>query len=354
MKRIIFLFTASIFPILSIAEQQATVPASTCFLEQYSESVDCPSNSQVFIPMQHSMEMFEHDLACLKEAEQMIEMSVCFMGGKILKQLLAVFNERLKARPELEVYILGSPMLLTDHDYREIALLRNNYPDRFHLQLTVSTPCESLEYRVTDNHIKCMIVDEKYFSIGGTNFDEALCTDGRFTPPPVEGASPARSILPRGVRDYDIVGKGSLAKEIRAVFHKHYALWEHYEQHSYADFINDPEYFADKSHYKPLDPSKPQAQVVAIDHSAEQIATSNAQLFVSGPHQAKANCIAQEYARLIKGAKQEIVIGNLYSNPSPPICDALKQSVARGVALTYITNGRYSDSPFFCQFFFLR
>lgn len=302
----------------------------------------------LFIPLRHSLEMLDYDLACIKEAKQSIEMSLCFMGGKVFKKLLTAYEERLKNNPLVRIYILGSPMLLVSQDLDELNRLKDKYPGRFKFQLTMGAPQIFPDYCMSDNHIKCMIVDEKYFSLGGTNFDEALCTEGTTTPPR-PGGSLARDHLPAGNRDYDIVGRGFLAKELRMLFFKHFALWKHYEEGK--DFIDNPEYFADKTEYYTLDSKKGQAQVSCMDNSDKKVITSKAKLFLSGPYQKGKNDIAKEYVRLMNSAQKEIVIGNLYSCPRESIYNAMKDALQRGVGLTYVTNGNYTGAPFYCNFF---
>jgi phosphatidylserine/phosphatidylglycerophosphate/cardiolipin synthase-like enzyme len=307
-------------------------------------------NQHLFIPTRHGLEMFEYDLACIKQAEQFIEMSPCFMGGKILDRLLDAFEERLENSSELEVFLMGSPMLLLNKDHKRLQHLLNKYKGRFHLEYTESIPNIFPEYCPTDNHIKCLIVDEKYFSIGGTNFDEALCTEGTYTPEPRGDTTPARGHLPSGMRDYDIVGKGPIAKELRIHFYKHYALWKHFNESK--EFIKDPEFFANQNAYCSINKDKPQAHVDLIDFSEKKVIANDVKLIISGP-QDDQNKITSEYVRLISLAKKEIVIGNLYSNPAIPILEVLKKAVTHHLSLTFITNGFYPDSPFFSQFIYM-
>lgn len=304
----------------------------------------------IFIPVKHSVEMFEYVLASIRNAQQSIEMSLCFTGGDLLCQLLNAFDERLKNVEDLQVYLMASPILLVEKDHVAFDTLKKKYPGRVHVLFTAPVPLIFPEYSTSDNHLKCTIVDERYFTFGGTNYDEACCTEGTFTPPHASGSS-IRDHMPSGVRDYDVVGRGPMAKELRKAFYQHFALWSHYNDNR-DNFIMDPDHFAENSFYRPIDPHKGRAIVQQIDKSQKKIFVDNVKLYISGPLD-KPNKVTQEYERLVSLAENEIVIGNLYSNPHESIHEALKKAVNRGVNLTYITNGNYDGSPYFNQFFYM-
>lgn len=304
----------------------------------------------IFIPVTHSLHMFEYALACIRNAQQSIEMSCCYTGGEILHQLLDAFDERLRNVSDLKIHVIASPILLLDEDHESIEKLQQKYPGRFNLLLTAPVPVIFPEYATSDNHLKCLIVDERYFSFGGTNYDDSCCTEGTFTPPHVTGSA-VREHMPHGVRDYDVVGRGPVAEALRKEFYKHYALWSHYGKNP-DDFIIDPEVFAENNGYTPIDPNKGRAIVLQIDQGKEALHVGTVKLIMSGPND-KPNKITKEYERLIDLAEKEIVIGNLYACPVEAIHEALKKSVNRGVALTYVTNGNYDHSPYFNQYFYL-
>ena len=69
-----------------------------------------------------------------------------------------------------------------------------------------------------------------------------------------------------------------------------------------------------------------------------------------GAHQ-KTNKISKKYAELIKNAKEEIVIGNLYFSPVKSIFQAFLESVNREVDLTVITNGISDLTPVYTEAF---
>ena len=199
-----------------------------------------------------------------------------------------------------------------------------------------------------DNHAKCFIVDEKYFSLGGTNLDVAACTEGTWTPPRNYNKSPLISqIWPSGMRDQDLVGKGELASQLRHHFHKFYALWENYNRTGV--FEKDPEKFANNNHYFQV---TQRAAVAKFDQSEKRrfLNRDKVKILIGGPHQ-QLSLITQEYVRLIDAAQKEIIIANLYFCPVDSIFQALLRAVNRGVKITVITNGVSDMAPDYTQYF---
>jgi phosphatidylserine/phosphatidylglycerophosphate/cardiolipin synthase-like enzyme len=138
-----------------------------------------------------------------------------------------------------------------------------------------------------------------------------------------------------------------MAKMLRQNFHKFYALWENYNKTSI--FENNPETFAQRNHYFSV--THP-TSVEKFDQSERRRTLQNGQIkmIFGGPHQ-KQNEITKEYARIIREAKEEIVIANLYFCPVEPIFKALIDAVKRNVKLTVITNGVSAVAPSYTKFF---
>lgn len=298
----------------------------------------------------NSLEMFEWDLEFVRQAKQSVEWSACFAGGKILQRMLAVMEERLQACPNLQVSILTTPIFITSEDQEFIDRLWKLYPNNFHLEHASNVPMVWPEVAAIDNHLKILVVDEKYFSVGGSNFEDALCSDGTFTPPRNPRTDPIHAGQPAGVRDQDVVGRGPIAKQLREAFYSHCALWKHYNETKKLE--RDPAKFKENNGWFPLDPAIARPVVSSFEMSEDKIASideTEVKMFLGGPHQ-KFNDITQEYIRLINSAKEEIVIANLYFSPPEPLAKAIYAAVKRGVKLTVITNGVYDDSPMYNQF----
>lgn len=300
----------------------------------------------LIIPCRHSQEMLDLILDCISEGEQKIELSLCFTGGKVFLDILDRLEKRMQERSHLQVYMLNSAILLIDSDLSSIHRLLSLYPQQFHHQLTHQVFHPLPEVANMDNHIKTIIVDEKYFTLGGTNFDEAFICAGTSSRPHVNPAGLARDQLPDGNRDQDVVGRGSLAKELREAFYKQYALWEHYNNSNREDFIENPEDVRLNSYYKAIEDSAKRAFVASFEGSSKKIKIGKCRLIVSGPMDYP-NKITQEYEQLIRNAQKDIYIGNLYFNPVSSIFSALLEKVRKGVGCHLITNGLFDHSPFF-------
>lgn len=299
------------------------------------------------LPCSHGVEMLEQVLACIQEAEQTLEFSLCFGGSGVFHKIMKAIEKRMEEVADLQVFILSATTLLTDKEFRVMEELKAKFQDQFHYAYTLHIVEALPEVITIDYHVKGIIVDEKYYSIGGSNFDDVLISEGTFTPkdPGYEGA---RANLPLGNRDQDVIGSGPIAKELRIYFHQQFALWEHYIK-NVDNFIYDPTFFKDKNHYQPIDPQKKRAYLPSFENSAKKCTTDSVRLIVTGPEQEE-NKIVKEYVHLLEQAKSQVTIGNLYFNPPEPIFEAVRQAVKRGVDFTLITNGLYDNSPFFCPF----
>lgn len=295
----------------------------------------------------NGLEMFQWDLDFVKAAKESIEISAVYLGGDIAQKLFSALEERLDQVDALQVYILTTPVFLEPKDWDAIERLQKKYPHQFHLEHATSIAKIWPDVTGVDNHVKMFIVDEKYFSCGGTNLDEAQCSEGTWTPK----KNPNRPVIiegfPTGMRDQDIVGKGPLAKELRLGFHKLYALWEHYN--TTGIFEKNPEKFSANNHYFVIT-QKP--SVVRFDSSERRslVKSEGIQLIFGGPYQ-EHNAITKAYIKSIHEAKEEIIIANMYFCPVDPIFDALLEAIRRGVKLTILTNGISDVAPEYTQYF---
>lgn len=306
---------------------------------------------ELIIACHHGKEMLPLVFSCIEEAEQSVELSLCIAGGDILHSVLQILEKRMQERSHLKVHLMAATTLLIKKDLDAIEQMGERFKDRFFYVYTMPVPYFVPEIITVDNHMKGVIVDERYYSIGGSNFDDALISEGTFTPTPSRPPSGGlRDQLPLGNRDQDVVGRGeSTAKELRICFFKQFALWRHYNEYP-DNFIHDPEQFTLSSSYFSLDSSKKKAFVKAVEHSEKKCFPTTVSVVASGPMDQE-NRISKTYEQLIKGAKEEIIIGNLYFQPTQKVMESLQAAVQRGVDCTLITNGLYDNSPFFCPFF---
>lgn len=324
------------------------------FLSSFTSSLMAAKEveNNTIVACENSLEMLEWDLEFIRHARQSVELSACYTGGTVLKKILTVVAERLESVPSLKVHILACPTFFDAKDKLMIQSLQRQYPNNFNLQLTASVMSYIPDYSAIDNHVKCLIVDEKYFSVGGTNFDEVLCTDGRYTPPRNPERESAGLNLPggpAGVRDQDVVGAGPLAKELREHFFLLYAVWEEYLK-TFQNFHKNPHDLKEKSRYFSLDASILKPFVERFEFSDSLVEVKQAKMILSGAMD-KPNRITSEYLKLIQNAKKEIFIGNLYFSPVDSVMNALKGAINRDVQVNVITNGVGGNAPEYTQFF---
>lgn len=311
-------------------------------------SISAEEKNFIIVP-DNGLEMFHWDLDFVREAQESIEISACFLGGTIAQELLAAIDLRLQQVPDLQVYFLTTPILLEVPDFEMIAYLEAQYPNNFHLQHSSTVITIWPDIVGIDNHIKMFIVDGKYFSAGGTNLDQNQCTEGTYPLPRNYNkfVNALSESLPCGMRDQDIVGSGPMAEEMRETFHNFYALWESYNQTGSLE--KDPEKFRGRSHYFKVT-KRAHIQRFETFKNKHTLESHQIKMIVGGPHQAR-NAIQEEYVRLIREAEKEILIANLYSCPVGPIFNALTEAVQRGVKLTLLTNGVSDVAPAYTKFF---
>ncbi len=285
----------------------------------------------------NGLEMFGWDLEFLSHAEHSVEALVCFFGGSTARTLLAAMEKRIEEVAALQVYLLASPVMMAQEDWITLNRLKSRFPKNFHVQLSTQVLKIFPDVATIDNHVKLFIVDEHYFSAGGTNFEEAHCSNGTFTPDREKRENvQGDSFLPAGMRDQDVVGRGPLAKELRYAFFQYFSLWEDYNRTK--RLREDPHHFSNNAHYFPL--IGPSLWVDSFENFERKIELERDALhcIFGGPHQ-KSNAITEEYVRLIRLAKEEILISHLYFFPAEPIFQALLEAVNRGVKVTILTNG---------------
>lgn len=271
----------------------------------------------------------------LRNAKCSIELSAGLSGGKVLQNMLAIIKDKLTTNPVIRVHVLVSDsIMLKDADRSELLSLSEAFPERFQALINANTGLIMQEGRVhtTENHIKLLIVDEKYFILGGTNSFENLC----------RGAPPADNIaedfldgfLSPAVRDMDIVVSGS--KMSHKLRHEFYALFHHYQ--TGASMRNDAgPYMPSQTDYFPI---RAEARTSIPLFDSHPCVVKNASLYavISGPRH-QLHMAGNLYASLIDKAQFSIELGQLYFFPVLSIQTALQNASQRGVMISLITNG---------------
>ncbi len=290
----------------------------------------------------NGLEMFTWDLEFLSQAEHSVEALVCFFGGTIARRLLEAISARLEEVPTLQVHVLASPTMITPQNWKIIDSLCNRFPGNFHIEFSTQIAKLLPDIMTIDNHVKLFIVDETYYSAGGTNCEEHHCSKGTHTPlkkPTIE--IEIDFMLPAGMRDQDVVGRGPIAAQLRTIFFQLYTQWEDYNKTKCLQ--EDPNQFNQNVHYFDVTGKRPYVERFEHSDRLRELGAENIRILLGGPHQPD-NIITQEYVRLIQCAQEEIILSHLYFFPTKPIFQALMDAVKRGVKLTIVTNGLAADA----------
>jgi phosphatidylserine/phosphatidylglycerophosphate/cardiolipin synthase-like enzyme len=306
------------------------------------------SEENRIIPCENGLETLEWNLKFINHATKSIEFAGCYTGGEIFQKFLSAFEKRLQAVPTLEVFILANPALLEKNDFASVSKLKKQYGSRVYFQLATPSVSPFPDFATTDSHVKCLVVDETYFSAGGTNFHSSLCSEGTTTPKKDANGLTVNNLLSAGARDQDIVGKGPIAKDLRLAFHKLFAIWDSYlTQGNY--FEKDPEAFVNRSFYRPI-LAKDKPTISEFDNKAHKLGDFGME-FILGTPTDDVNSITKRYCDLVNNAKEEIVIANLYFNPARPLLKCMLNAANRGVKFNVITNGCGDRAPHYNKFF---
>lgn len=275
----------------------------------------------------------------VKEANASIEMSTGYSKGKVFENLLTTISEQLYYNPTIKIHLLVFQILdfVSKENHQELNGIRAQYPDRFDYCVTYETELINNEGKayISEDHTKLIIIDEKYFLLGGTNLVDQLSTNDVNKAPP-DGSLPSY-FLPRASNDMDLVGSGPTAQKLRKeffelfAFHKAKEPWEQ----------KKGEFKASKTAYFPIDEEE-KAYLFAFEEHPETVRNVKMYGVISGPRM-RLHTIGNIYEYLINHSKTSIQIGNMYFFPRESIYDALLQAVNRDVSLSVVTNGAHDE-----------
>ncbi|MEG0036664.1 MAG: phosphatidylserine/phosphatidylglycerophosphate/cardiolipin synthase family protein [Victivallaceae bacterium] len=302
-----------------------------------------------------SQETLERLLPILAEAVSSIEISFCFAGGKPFRKIMEIISHRLEVVDCLKVKLMAWCIFLDENEQNLLNNLKTSYPERFDYLYVNTIPSRFPDMNCYQNHQKFFVIDEKYFCLGGTNFEELMCSRGT---EPLTDFAPFREHMiindrSLGARDQDIMGRGSLAVEIRKEFYRQWGLWQTFEvNREHCDSMCPSDYV----HISLFDPVLAACNVYDWDKVSNDIAhlnseTGEATCLFSGPHNKGDNPITQAYIELIDKAEKEIIIGNLYFMLEKCLKEALVKKASQGVCIKIVTNGCHDKAPGIVGFF---
>jgi phosphatidylserine/phosphatidylglycerophosphate/cardiolipin synthase-like enzyme len=283
----------------------------------------------------------------MRNARQSIELSANYAGGKEYREALKLMAEAMDRNPELKVHLLYHTILMDSQDKKETLQIARDYPDQFFgVELAMETRLVD-SVATIENHMKILVVDGKYFVVGGTSLEEGLSTVGLEPGKPRETDFAPKEFTYSGSRDMDIVGYGPMAETLRKAYFLAHARFERLVLDG--NMESDDAALEPHSRYYPIDPSQA-AQIDSFEQVPDLVRGAPIKLTLGGPFDGN-NKITQEYIRLVQSANKSIDIGNLYFMPQGGLLGALLDAGNRDIAITVTTNGVHDRSPFPTELF---
>lgn len=290
-----------------------------------------------------SAETTRWKLDLMRSAEHSIELSGSYCGGKPFQDALAIIEERLRAKPRLKVRIIAAGSMLERADRSKLRQLEQTWPSRFHCLTTdmkfraFTDPDSSLPLiHTVENHVKVLVVDEKYVVIGGSNLQTNLCGAGDAFVKPSENASMQEKMLHwmGHTRDMDVVMEGpEIAKTFRWQFYRQvWGKWATQMQNEKA--LKHGRYFP-----------------VTKRGTCQVWEQAEARIFNKVPMKALAselgepNSITSEIVDMLATAKKTIYVANLACSPQPKLHEALVNAAANGKRIIYFSNWPHDKAP---------
>ncbi|WP_213357849.1 phospholipase D-like domain-containing protein [Chlamydiifrater phoenicopteri] len=354
LKKIFFCALFFIFT-FSLLLPQSSSSGQIVFVDREQSQELGEADTVGFLPCDNGLETFKILLKALEEAKHSAELGLCLAGGEILLKILQVLEERFIAEPAFKAFLILQPIFLFKEEKERIEAISVKFGDRFQYVFTGWMPSPTiLNPNVIEMHVKLSIIDSKYFFIGGTNFEDFMCTEGDKVPEVVN--SPRLQIggmaRPLAFRDQDVVGRSTLlGSKLREEFHKSFVMWKRNMDHLMQKFFDPEEFSSDPEVLKNLSiaPQELLEEVFVKEFEFSpdlvEVEVENVKVIFSGPHDGDNNPITLEYKNLINEAKTSIKFSQMYFIPVSTIFNSVIDAVLRGVNLEIISNGSHENSP---------
>lgn len=208
-------------------------------------------------------------------------------------------RDQLGKHRTLRIHLLCSNTFLEAADISALKELKKESAGRFVYLIT-----EALTQ--SENHVKCVIVDNYFFDVGGTGIQDNLLANETKTPKNIY-----TTFLPTSFSDLDVIGSGELAKGLRAKF---FDLFQRHEE-----IVR-----AEKWHSRFFELSgeiKPSCQ--KFEHSPELIKNAKARFLFCHPNEE--NQISKMITKRFRSANQSIHIAHMAFIPQEEIKNSLLQ-----------------------------
>lgn len=271
----------------------------------------------------HVEKTLEWKLDLIKSAERSIELSPNFAGGKPFRDIVKAIRNRMCEKHDLKVHIILSFDLLEKEDRALLKSLKTQFGDRFSILVTSKILSIGASQ---ENHVKLLLIDEKYFVMGGSNIAPSMTSE---SPVLVHPTLPLGGL---GFRDMDLIGEGDVAKTMRQQFFALYHKWELRSDKKAKD-----RFFA-------AGETKGACQKF---HAPEGLFSGKqVSFFVGGAEHKSANPIVKAVADRIQAATKKVRIASFVLNFPKPIRDQLASKKKEGVKVVAYTTGVNSKTVF--------
>jgi phosphatidylserine/phosphatidylglycerophosphate/cardiolipin synthase-like enzyme len=326
------------------------------------------------IPFTDSMEGFQAKLKLIRAAEHNIVISGNYCGGATFTGVLDAVNEQMKMKPDLNVVILSSDNFIDPLHYKQIEVIRKEFPGRFDVIVTGSSWYFGKGMKLIQNHSKAVVIDYgRFFILGGSGLEDKYSVakgmwDSSSSPNSAKthvsfGRKLASLFLPtRGFRDQDFLfrspekeGHGKkVYLEILLLAARFNAL-----NHGISFTKDQP---TDPENCLPCEPLKtllkenieevePDNISNILDaHITASSKSGEIKILIQGPEHER-NPFEEELLQRINNASRRILITHMYFHPTDKILKALASAAERGVSIKILTNGNEKFSPGAHRFF---
>ncbi len=179
--------------------------------------------------------------------------------------------------------------------------------------------------------MKLIIVDEKYFHLGGTNLVDNLSQNE--IPADYDPTSMQEAFLPKASCDQDVVVSGPMARKLREEF---YQIFELYKTGKSVK-SSAGHYFSKTTEYTPV-AEEEKTVIDLFENNPDLVSDVKAYATVSGPR-FNFHLIGDLYEHYIKEAQISIDLAHMYLFPIDKIYNALIDTANRYVEINIFTNG---------------
>ena len=277
-------------------------------------------------------------LQLIKAAQQSIEISGSYCGGKVFQDVLEEIDNKLSTNKEIKIRILSNNDFLTDKNKFLIKSISSKYPEQFFLIEVIKPLILLPTLRTISNHTKFVIVDGSIGITGGTGIQDVFNSEN-------EQADDATQItlsshaLKGGVRDTDILIHGPLVQCMRKQFFHLLEKWDFIsgENHKYGS-LGDLNVELNQS------PVLLRLENLVQENERQICKRVVASMVVGSYEQGRNHGCKRIHMEMIRSAKKTLSIAHMCINHDE-VVQALEEAALRDVKITIVTNGASSAAP---------